>query len=277
MRSLVSAVLVVLALLLAAVAGPAIWAERNIVSESGFVALAGPLGGNADFQQGLASMVARQSGAQLNLPPQLADLAAGVIGSTAHSLYTQPGYADAWSETLRRSHALTFAPTAQQRGNGDVHLDITPLVVLVAAKASADTGVTLPTPKDATVSFDQPVVAKAVPLLTKVGGMGGWAALVAAGLILLALIVARRRSLTLVLAGLGMALVALAWLLGAGIVGGRARSMGAGSDVVAQLGGELATQAQASWHWGITLGFIVAAALVVVGLLTGALGRTRTP
>ncbi len=276
MRSLVSAVLVIAALLLAAVAGPAIWAERNLVDGSGFVELAGPLGSNADFQKGLSSMVATQAAAQLSLPQQLQDVAAAVIKSTARSLYTQPGYADAWSETLRRSHDLTFNPSAQQQGSGDVHLDIAPLVQLVAAKVSSDTGVNLPTSKDMIVSFDQPEVAKAIPLVTRVGGMGVWLALAAVVLLLLALVVARRRARTLVLTGLGMGLVALAWLLGSGLVGDQVTAMGAGNQVVAQFGSELAAQARASWHRGITLGFIVAAVLVVVGLLTSLLGRNRT-
>ncbi|MCQ9165844.1 MULTISPECIES: hypothetical protein [unclassified Arthrobacter] len=275
MRSLVSAILVIAALVLAAISGPAVWTERNIVDQSGFVALAGPLGANADFQQALSSMVARQATAKLNLPPELQGLAAGIIKSTSQSLYTQPGYPEAWSETLRRSHTLTFDPSAQQQGSGDVHLDVAPLVGLVGAKISADTGVSLSTPKQVLVSLDQPTVAKAIPVVTKVGAAGQWLALAAVLLLLLAVAVARRRALTLVLAGLGMGVVALAWLVGTGSAAGQVSRIGAGSAVVARFGSELAAQAQASWQWGIVLGFIVAVALVVVGLLTGLLGRGR--
>lgn len=276
MRTLGSAILVIVALLLAAVAGPAIWAERNIVSEAGFVELAGPLGANADFQQGLSTLVAKQASAQLDLPPQLQGLASGIIKSTAKSLYTQPGYAQAWTETLRRSHALTFAPTADQQGQGDLHLDIAPMVALVANKVSADTGVQLPTPEEVPVSMDQPAAAKAIPLVTRLGGLGGWLAFFAVDLLLLAVVVARKRSRTLVLAGLGMALVALVWLLGSGFVVDQVKAIGAGNEVVAQFGRELGAQARASWQWGITLGFIVAAGLVLAGVLTRILGRTRT-
>ena len=44
MRTAGSALLVILGLLLAAVAGPALWLERNVVDGAGFAQLAGPLG-----------------------------------------------------------------------------------------------------------------------------------------------------------------------------------------------------------------------------------------
>lgn len=276
MRTLGSAILVLVSLLLAAVAGPAIWAERNIVSEAGFVELAGPLGANTDFQQGLSTMVAQQASAQLNVPPALQGLASGIIKSAAQSVYTQPGYAAAWTETLRRSHALTFAPAADQQGQGDLHLDIAPMVALVATKVSADMGVTLPTPKQVPVSLDQPAVAKAIPLVTKLGGLGGWLAFIAVDLLLLAVVVARKRSATLIWAGLGMAVVALVWLLGSGFAVDQVNALGAGNETVAQFGREIGARAQASWTWGINFGFIVAGALVVAGLIGRMMRRTRT-
>ena len=48
MRTFVSAVAGILGLLLSAVAVPAIWVERNVVQEDGFVELSGPLGQDAD-------------------------------------------------------------------------------------------------------------------------------------------------------------------------------------------------------------------------------------
>ena len=55
MRTFVSAVATVLGVLLAAVAVPAIWLDRNLVQEDGFVELAAPLGKNPEFQQQLAT------------------------------------------------------------------------------------------------------------------------------------------------------------------------------------------------------------------------------
>ncbi|NUS36675.1 MAG: hypothetical protein HOQ04_09525, partial [Pseudarthrobacter sp.] len=55
MRTFVSAVATLLGLLLAAVAVPAVWVDRTIVREDGFVRLAAPLGKDSEFQKKLAA------------------------------------------------------------------------------------------------------------------------------------------------------------------------------------------------------------------------------
>ena len=55
MRTFVSAVAVLIGLAMAAVAVPAMWVDRNIVQEDGFVALTAPLGKDPAFQQRLAA------------------------------------------------------------------------------------------------------------------------------------------------------------------------------------------------------------------------------
>lgn len=252
------------------------WAQQNVVSEAGFVDLAGPLGANTEFQQGLSAVVAQQTAAQLNLPSQLQDVAAGVIKTTARGLFSQPGYAEAWTETLRRSHALTFASSGDQTTDGDLHLDIAPLVALVADKVSTDVGVKLPTPPEVLISMDQPTVAKVIPVLTKVAGLGGWLAFFAVDLLLLALIVARKRALTLALAGVGLAIVALVWLLGSRFVVAQVGAIAATNDVARQLGQELGTLAENSWQGGITTTFIIAGGLLLAGMVIRMVRRTPT-
>lgn len=276
MRSAGSAVLVIVALLLAAVAGPSIWMQRNVVDEAGFVQLAGSLGANKEFQDGLANVVATQSAAQLALPPQLQNLAAELIATAARSLSSQPGYADAWAETLRRSHALTFAPTADQNITGELNLDIAPLVGLVANNVSADVGVKLPVPPEVLISVDQPAVAKALPLVSAVAGVGVWFMVFAVALFALAVVVARYKARTVVLAGLGLALVALAWLLGSNWVAGRFVDISPANDVAAQFGSQLGELVKESWQWGIAAGFVLAGCLVVVGVLARMVRRTPT-
>ncbi|MDD0859010.1 hypothetical protein NHF46_17300 [Arthrobacter alpinus] len=183
MRTVGSALLVILGLLLlAAVAGPALWLERNVVDGAGFAQLAGPLGTNSEFQEGLSALAADQATASMNLPPQLNELAGALINSAARSIYTNPGYEVAWTQTLQRSHKLTFDAAGNQDVQGDLKLDIAPLVELVAAKVTADLGVPLPTPKEVVVSLEQPQVAKVLPLASALGGASGWMAFIAVDL-----------------------------------------------------------------------------------------------
>lgn len=276
MRTIGSAVLVILALLLAAVAGPSIWAERNVVSESGFVQLAGPLGDNREFQQGLTAVVAKEAAAQLNLPSQLQNLAAGMIASSAASLQSEPGYAQAWTQTLQRSHALTLHPGDNEAASGDLTLDVAPLVGLVATKISSDIGVKLPVPPAVLVNLDQPTVAAAIPVVTALGGMSGWLAFFAVDLFVLAVVVARKRALTTLLTGVGFALVALTWKLGAGALASQFARIGTGNDIAEQFGRELGQLAQESWQWGINVSFALAGGIIAAGVITLILGRRHT-
>jgi len=276
MRTLGSALLIIVSLLLAAVAGPSIWVERNVVSEDGFVKLAGPLGANQEFQDGLAKVIATQTAARLDVPAPLQNIAAGLINSVARSLSSDPGYADAWSETLRRSHALTFNAANDTAAGADVQLDIEPMVDLVAKKVSADIGVTLPTPEQVLISVEQPAVAKAVPAVTTLGAWSGWLALAAVVLFVLGVVIARRRSLALMLSGLGLAVVALAWTLGRSWIVNMLDSMSTGTAVGQQFGLQLGVLAKDSWQWGITATFVLAGVLLVAGVVARIVGRSRT-
>lgn len=276
MRTAVSALLVIAALLLAAIAGPSLWLQRNIVDGPGFTKLAGPLGSNSEFQEGLSALAADQVTGSLDLPPQLNELAGAIITSAARSLHTDPGYETAWTKTLQRSHELTFNAAGNQDVQGDLKLDIAPLVELVAANVSANLGVPLPTPKDVVISVDQPKVAQALPLATKLGGWSGWMVFIAVDLLALGMIVARRHALTLILGGAGLAAVALLWLLGSGWVESALVGMAVGPEVAQQFGIQLGALARASWQGGITVTFVIAAVMMAAGGAALMLKRRRT-
>jgi hypothetical protein len=131
-RTFVSAVATLLAILLAAVAVPAIWLDRNIVQEQGFVELASPLGTNSGFQQGLATAAVGTIDTSA-VPGFLEDLVRPALENAAASMVGLPGYPAAWEETLRRSHRLSFAAPQAEAGEAgeaasSLTLDVAPLV-----------------------------------------------------------------------------------------------------------------------------------------------------
>ncbi|WP_218712413.1 hypothetical protein [Arthrobacter sp. BF1] len=276
MRTAGSALLVILGLLLAAVAGPALWLERNVVDGAGFAQLAGPLGTNSEFQEGLSALAADQATASLNLPPQLNELAGALIISAARSIYSDPGYEAAWTQTLQRSHKLTFDAAGNQEVQGDLKLDIAPLVELVAAKVAQDLGVPLPTPKEVVVSLEQPQVAKVLPLASALGGASGWMAFIAVDLLALGVIVAKRRALTLILGGAGLAAVALLWQLGSGFVESALAGLVVGTEIAQQFGIQLGALARASWQGGITATFLIAGVMAAAGVVALIVKGRRT-
>ena len=276
MRTAGSAILVILALVLAAAAGPSLWLQRHIVDEAGFVELAGPLGSDEEFQGSLTAMLSSQAAASVDLPPVLNALAVEVINSAVRAIYTDPGYPEAWSQTLQRSHALTFKAAENSEVAGDVQLDIAPLVGLVAAKVSADVGVDVPTPEEVAVSMDQPQMARALPLAATLGTWSGAMVLISAGLLVLGVVVARRRSLTVIAGGVGLALVALLWVLASSLAETFLSGLATGPESATVIGSKLAQLSVDSWQGGITATFILAAAVAVAGVASLVVARTRS-
>ena len=86
MRTFVSAVAVLIGLLMAAVAVPAMWVDQNIVQEEGFVALTAPLGKDPAFQQRLAAAAVDGLAASAGIPEAFTELARPVLDSAARSL-----------------------------------------------------------------------------------------------------------------------------------------------------------------------------------------------
>lgn len=276
MRTASSALLIVVALLVAAVAGPAMWLQHNVVDGAGFAKLAGPLGGNKDFQEGLSALAASQATASLDLPPQLENLAAAVIGSAARGIYSDPGYEKAWTQTLERSHQLTFDAAGNKDVQGDLLVDIAPLMALVAANVGDELGVKLPTPADVVVNMEQPKMARILPIATTLGAWGGWLALAAVVLLVLGVLAAPRRAVAMVLAGAGLAVVALVWLLGSGIIESVFANLAVGPEAAKQVGIQLGALARASWQGGITATFVIAGVTAAAGVAALMLGRRRT-
>lgn len=276
MRGTLSALLVIAAMLVAAVAGPAMWLQHKVIDQKGFVALAGPLGDSKEFQAGLTSLLAEQATASLKLPPQLNAVAGIVISAAARSVYTEPGYEAAWRETLQRSHDLTFEAAGNPDIAGDIMLDIAPLVDLVVKKVAGDLPFSLPTPRDVVINVEQAQVARLLPAASTLGGWSGWLVFIAVDLLALGVIVARRRSLALMLSGVGLAIVALLWLLAAGFTQTVLAGLAAGPEAARQVGVELGALAEASWQGGIHATFAIAGLIAVAGGATLMVRRRHT-
>ncbi|BAS10012.1 hypothetical protein AHiyo4_34340 [Arthrobacter sp. Hiyo4] len=159
MRTFVSAIAVVVGVLLSALAVPAIWLDRNVVQEDGFVALAAPLGQDAEFQQRLAAAAVGTIDTGV-IPDALAGLVTPVLEAAAGSLTALPGYPAAWEETLRKSHRLSFAAPASVPAEPDsrssLTLDVAPLVALATEELARTTGLPLTAPEQTLVNVGEP-------------------------------------------------------------------------------------------------------------------------
>ena len=278
MRTFVSAAATVLAVLLAAVAVPAIWLDRSIVQEQGFVELAAPLGRNSEFQQGLAAAAIGTIDTSA-VPGFLSDLVRPVLEDAAASLTGLPGYPAAWEETLRKSHRLSFAGTGanspEAASASSLTLDVAPLVALGSEEISRATRLPLDPPEQTLINVGQPEHKEWTERLRAYAPAGYLLAGGSAVALLLAFVAARRRWTVLVTAGVGALLLAALWTLGAQAGSSAVLATDSGSEVANMFRNEFVAAASAdfqTWTWAAA---ITGGVLVLVGIVAGLIPRKR--
>jgi hypothetical protein len=277
-RTFVSALATLLAILLAAVAVPAVWLDRNIVQEQGFVELAAPLGTNSEFQQGLASAAVGTIDTSA-VPGFLADLVRPALENVASSMTGLPGYPAAWEESLRRSHRLNFAEPGAADGEAapasTLTLDVAPLVALGAEEISRATQLPLDPPDQTLISVGRPEQKEWTERLGSYAPAGYLLAGGAAVALLLALVAARRRWTVLAGAGIGALVLAAAWTLGSQLASSVVLATDSGNEVANMFrDGFVAAATRDFQGWTLSTA-ITGAALLLVGVVAGLISRRR--
>lgn len=279
MRTFVSAATVILGLLLAAVAVPAIWVDRNIVQEDGFVSFAAPLGKDAVFQQRLASAAVGTIDPTSRIPEPFAELVQPILDSAAKSLTTLPGYPAAWEETLRKSHRLNFAASgsspSEAQPSTSLTLDVAPLVGLVTRQISEVTKVPLDAPDQTLIDIGQPSQRQLVDRVSAYAPMGYVLAGGAAISLLLALVAARRRWTVLVGTGAGALVLAAVWKLGSDAAGLAVAGTASGNEVADIFKSEFVSAASEQFGQWILATLVVSAVLIVAGVLLRVIAGAR--
>lgn len=283
MRTFVSAVAVILGLLLSAVAVPAIWVDRNVVQEDGFVALSAPLGQDADFQQRLAAAAVGTIDTS-SVPDALAGLVQPVVEAAAGSLTGLPGYPAAWEETLRKSHRLSFADPASRPAGADstssLTLDVAPLVALATEELSRTTGLTLDSPEQTLINVGQPHQRQWIEGMSAYAPLGYPLGIGAGIAFALALVSARRRWTAIFSAGVGALLLAALWTFGSQLARDAVVGTASGNEVADMFKDEFVAAGSASfqaWASGTAVagGVLLAAGLVIGIASRGRRARTR--
>lgn len=279
MRTFVSAAAVLVGLLMAAVAVPAMWVDRNIVQEDGFVALTAPLGKDPAFQQRLATAAVGTLASGANIPDVVKELARPVLDKAAQSLTGLPGYPDAWAETLRKSHRLTFADPSTlppgADGSSSLTLDVAPLAGLVAKQVSDTTSIPLKAPGQMLINIGHSDQRQLIERVTVYAPMG-YAVAVGAGIaFVLAFVAARRRWTVLVGMGVGALLLAGVWKLASDAAGTAVASTSSGNDVAELFKSEFVAACSASFGQWIVAAVVAGAALLATGIAVRVAGGRK--
>jgi hypothetical protein len=279
LRTFVSAVAVILGVLLSAVAVPAIWVDRNIVQEDGFVALAAPLGKDDAFQQRLAAAAVGtiDTGA---IPEALAGLVQPVLDAAAGSLTRLPGYPAAWEETLRKSHRLSFADPRSlppEVASTSLTLDVAPLVALATEEISKATGLPLDSPDQTLINIGQSNQRQLIERVSAYAPMGYSLAIGAGIALLLALVAARRRWAVVFNAGFAALLLAGLWAAGSQLARDAVLGTASGNEVADMFKNEFARAASNSFQTWILAAVIAGGVLLVAGIVVRIASPGRRP
>lgn len=270
LRTFVSALGVILALLLTAVAVPTAWVDQNIVKEEGFVRLAGALGRDPEFQSRLATAAVATFESSVDLPGPIQSLAAGALRSATSGMQSWSDYPQAWEETVRNSHRLNFGAVNQSEESTSstaLVLDIGPMVRLIRDHFAEATRISIDVPAESRVSLGEPSHRQLVERVAAFAPLWWVAALGALISLLLALVAARRRSLVLVFLGLGGLALAALWTAGADLAGGVVGNLSSGNGVAELFKEEFLTAAKAGFgEWTLTAA-VVSGAVLVAGVI----------
>jgi hypothetical protein len=278
LRTFVSAVAVILGLLLSAVALPAIWTDRNVVQEEGFVALSAPLGQDAGFQRRLAAAAVGTIDTS-SVPDALAGMVKPLVEAAAGSLTGLPGYPAAWEETLRKSHRLSFAAPASRSAGADsassLTLDVAPLVALAAGELSRTTGLTLEAPDQTLISVGQPDQHLWMERMSAYAPLGFPLAIGAGIAFALALVSARSRWTVLFSAGVGALLLAALWTFGSQLVHDAVVGISSGNEVADMFKNQFVAAGTGNFQSWASGSAVAGGVLLAAGLVTGIASRGR--
>lgn len=260
---------------------PALWAQRNVVSEDGYAALSSTAAEDPRLQEAMAS----------ELATQITDFAVAngysltnteLVGGLTAAYTTNPGFPGQFAQANRIAHRWMFTDSVQHdEGAGNRWLvDIAPMLNDSSLKETLG-NLDLEVPQTLTVPITVPEDSSLRPgQLERLATWGPWvsigACILTAVFALLTLATARSRGKALAALGVSALLVGAAgW---AGLEIGRryiddARNRTTGN--MRQIADVMVGQAQASAHQWLNLTLAAGGALVVLGILVAMLGGLR--
>ena len=210
MRTVLSFVSGVVALLALLAAVPLLWLSTHIVDEDGYVQFSSTLAKDAELQSAFSAYLADELAARGVIPAALKAPASAALTTAVARTSNEAGFVEAWEETQRNSHREAFAePMPKVLG-----VDVSPMATFVAKQVSGDLPVALTVPEHLVVpvvtdASDRKMVDR-VEQSTRLGRVAGIVALVAA---VVCVALARRTSAAVAWLGVGtLGVAGLLWL-----------------------------------------------------------------
>lgn len=279
MRLVATVVLWLVTTVLLAVAVPAMWAQRNVISEDGYAAFAASAAKDPQLQSAMAAELTRQiisfaadNGYTLNR-----DLVRG--GTVAYT--SSAGFPGQFGQANRIAHRWMFTDSVQREEGSDRWLiDIAPMLNDPSIKELLG-DIDLDVPQTLTVPITVPETTGLYPgRLRQVSTWGPWitvgATILTGVFALLTLAASRSRGKTLAALGVSALLVGAAGWAGLEVARGHVNdALNRTAGDIRQIADVMVSRAEDSLHHWLNLTLAAGAALVVFGVLVAMLGGLR--
>jgi hypothetical protein len=214
------------------------------------------------------------------VPDALAAVVKPILQDAARSLTSMPGYSDAWAETLRKSHRLSFADPStlppDVSGTTSLTLDVAPLVGLVVKRISEASPVPLKAPTEVRIAIGQSDQRQLIERVSAYAPMGFAVAVGSAIAFILAFVAARRKWTVLAGIGAGSLVLAGVWKLGADTAATMVQGVGTGNDVAEIFKREFVAASTAGFGQWIVAAVAAGVLLLVSGLVLRVAGARRS-
>ncbi len=279
MRFLAALLFWLVTTVLLAAAVPAMWAQRHVVSEDGYAALAAAAARNPQLQQAMAS----------ELTTQITKLAADkgyalnnteLIRGVTAAYTANPGFPGQFSQANRIAHRWMFTDSVQHDQGDRWLVDIAPMLKDASLRDTLG-NLDLEVPETLTVPITVPEDSSLRPGQGKtLATWGPWASIGACVLtgVFALLTLASARSRGKALAALGVSALMVGAAGWAGLeVGGRYvdDALNRTTGDIRQVADGMVTTAVASLHQWLNVTLAVGGGLVLIGIVVSLLGGLR--
>ena len=203
----------VIAIVAAVVTIPTLWLATHVADESGYVDFTRPFVADSELRDALSAQIAADVVEQAGLPSIVQAPLEVAVRAVARRASQERGFTDAWDESQRRTHRLTFGDKSTDR----LTVDIGPIASFVGERITEDLPVKVTMPDTLLVPVydapDRQVLDQVdtTPSRSRIG------LLVVALASLLSVVLARRRVNALVGLGAGALITSGVLRIGTGL------------------------------------------------------------
>jgi len=271
-RSFASFLCWVVAVVAAVVTVPTLWVATHVASEDGFVAFTEPFVADAKLRNALITTMVDGAAESGTLPAIAKPAVETALKSFATRASRQDGFTEAWAESQRRTHRLTFGPDAS---TDRLTADIGPIATFVVDEVTQDLPVRLSVPDELVVPIYEAPDRQVIEQVDKTPSRALVGGLVVGLASLLCLLLARRRINAVVGLAAGSLITAGVLYLGTGLAVPQVLDRTpAKSDFAREMRDLLVERASDSLNEWLIWTALVGGVVFVLALLGRALART---